>query len=726
MRGIRIQSSLVRGVALPVAFALLGLGALVGTVLHLSTIRSDQFALAQQERLIRLAIDQGVSNIAKDQEASTYWDDAVIQTRKRPLNLAWIDNNLGVWFHTYYQHDEGYLLDADDQPLYAMQNGVRVSPSSFKHVAPQVLPLATTLRQALRTTYMAPDGSVGKTIGAAAITMIGERPAIISLKPIVSETGAVHQLAGTETLHVAVRYLDRSFLANLSKLYNIEAPSFSAVPGDASAPLIDSKGRRLGYIGWKPFEPGREIQDRMAPALICALLAVGALIAWLLVRIWRSRAELEAAKVQAQHLAFHDPLTGLPNRSLFESRLDHALTRRRGEVALLFLDLDRFKDINDTLGHPAGDALIRDFGVRLAAIVRKEDTIARLGGDEFAVIVERATRSDVERLAKRILDDVRTPFELLGNQAFVGVSVGIALADRPGLDRLELVRRADIALYGAKDGGRNIYCLFSQSMDASVQQRSKVEEELRNALSRGSELCVHYQPQVGCDGRIIGLEALVRWDHPERGLIGPESFVPIAEDTGLINPLSDWVVREACRASRRWPDLFIAINLSPVQFRTTRFFENLMRIVRSTGASPSALQLEVTERVLLDDDDRVRAVLARLRSAGFTIVLDDFGTGYSSLSYLKKFEVDKLKIDRSFVRHLGEAADSGAIVNAVLSLGRAMGLEVAAEGVETAGQRHFLSQSGCREMQGFLFSAALPPDAIDALLRAGGRTAAAA
>jgi EAL domain-containing protein (putative c-di-GMP-specific phosphodiesterase class I) len=253
-----------------------------------------------------------------------------------------------------------------------------------------------------------------------------------------------------------------------------------------------------------------------------------------------------------------------------------------------------------------------------------------------------------------------------------------------------------------------------------------IEEELRSALGTGEGFCLHYQPQVASDGTIIGLEALVRWEHPTRGLIAPEQFVPVAEDSGLIVPLGEWVLRQACKLSLDYPGLFIAINLSPLQFRTSDFFDRLMGIVRSAGASPSALQLEVTERVLLDDDDAVRGTLARLRSAGFTIVLDDFGTGYSSLSYLRKFEVDKIKIDRSFVQHLGEASDSGTIVSAVLALGHAMGLAVAAEGVETAEQQAFLKVAGCKEMQGYLFSRAVPADELPRLLGSGRRASSAA
>ncbi len=458
-----------------------------------------------------------------------------------------------------------------------------------------------------------------------------------------------------------------------------------------------------------------EVADRMLPVLLAAFLAVGALVALLLLRIWRSRLELEATRTQAQHLAFHDVLTGLPNRGLFEDRLALALKRRGARLAVLMLDLDRFKNVNDTLGHQAGDLLICEFGRRLLALTRTGDTIARLGGDEFAILIENASLPDVERLAERIIEDVKRPFEISGAQVYVGTSIGIAVAQSFETDPLELVREADIALYGAKDDGRSTYRLFSPQMDDNVRRRRRIEDELREALATKRGLVLHYQPQVSSDGSIVGLEALLRWEHAKRGLIAPNEFVPVAEETGLIVPLGEWVLREACMASRSWENRFVAVNLSPVQFRAPGFVDRLLKIVRETRADPCAIQLEITERVLLDDKDSIRLILARLRAAGFKIVLDDFGTGYSSLSYLRHFQVDKIKIDGSFVKDVCDEPDSATIVTAVLALGWAMGLTVAAEGIETAEQCTFLEAAGCKEMQGHYFSKALPRDEIEAL-----------
>jgi EAL domain-containing protein (putative c-di-GMP-specific phosphodiesterase class I) len=282
---------------------------------------------------------------------------------------------------------------------------------------------------------------------------------------------------------------------------------------------------------------------------------------------------------------------------------------------------------------------------------------------------------------------------------------------------VDLMRKSDIALYRAKASGRDRYCLFTPAMDDSVKLRNTIEEELRAALVTGEGLRVHYQPQVtGPEGRIVGLEALVRWQHPTLGMLAPDKFIAVAESTGLIGQLGDWVLRQACSGSKRWPDLFIAVNLSPTQFRAADFADRIIQTVRECGADPHRIELEVTESVLLDDSDTIIQALAKLRAAGFRIALDDFGTGYSSLSYLRRFEVDKIKIDRSFVQHLGHAVDSAAIISAVLTLGHAMGLTVTAEGVETAEQHEFLEAAGCNAMQGFLFSRPLPAEDIDRLL----------
>jgi diguanylate cyclase (GGDEF)-like protein len=718
---MRETRRLIWGIVAPTIAAVVLVGSLVAAVLHLSTTGSDEVALHRQTKLVTVALHQAFASQRKDQEASTNWDDAVRRVRERPLDLDWLDQNLGVWFHSYYKHDETYVLDGQDRPVYAMRDGRRLDPAIFQDLSRQALPLAAKLRRALRHGFEPREGSTELTAGAFDIAIVHGRPAAISVKPIVSETGSIKQVPGQEYLHVSIRYLDASFMKDIAQTYGIDHAAFAwKHAGPASLAIPNDAGATIGYVAWRPFQPGRDVARRTIPVLVIALLVFGSLLLWLLARILRSRLELEASRAQAQHLAFHDSLTALPNRALFEDRVNQALAaaRREGCVAIALLDLDRFKHVNDTLGHLAGDALIKDFGRRLSELVRAGDTVARLGGDEFALLLPNIPgQQEVEKLCERILSAVREPFNVLGSNAHVGVSIGVVFAPESGTERTDLLRKADIALYRAKDEGRDCYRLFRSEMDATVQLRSTIEEDLRAALSGEGQLFVHYQPQISALGRdIVGVEALVRWEHPTRGSIPPAQFIPIAEATGLICGLGEWVIREACTASRRWPQLNVSVNLSAVQFRARDFIERLMTIVRETGADPHRIQLEVTESVLLDDDEMVRGALASLRSAGFAIALDDFGTGYSSLSYLRKFDVDKIKIDRSFVQALGQTVDSAAIVTAVLALGRAMGLVVTAEGVETAEQRSFLEAAGCNEMQGFLFAPAMSADDLDAVL----------
>jgi len=536
-----------------------------------------------------------------------------------------------------------------------------------------------------------------------------------------SSTPGYVRFDGPVPILLSVRYLDRNFLAELAERHLIASPRFSRLPklgpGEREVTLRDGKGRSMGHIVWRPELPGTRVLKVLAPATLIAIALI--VLTMIMLARWLARAtrdlektvrDLRASEAHAKDLAMHDVLTGLPNRALFDIRVEEALaTRARGvEHTILALDLDRFKHVNDTLGHHAGDRLIREFAERLKDAVGSQAIIARLGGDEFALLVANAAGQVVQHLCERILREVRNPFDVGCGTAFVGVSIGVVHVAPDCVDRADLMRKADIALYRAKNDGRNCYRIFCNAMDESVRQRGATEDELRAALRNGAELVVHYQPQVDTvRADIVGIEALVRWQHPVRGLIGPDAFIPIAEETGLINELGDYVLREACAMSCRHPGLFVGVNLSPVQFRSPGFAERVIAIVADSGASPAAIELEVTEGLLLDDGRLARSALQKFRDLGMRIALDDFGTGYSSLNYLRSFSVDKIKIDRSFVGDVARSPASGAIVTAVIMLANALGLTVTAEGVETLEQQAFLAASGCTIMQGHLFADSL-------------------
>jgi diguanylate cyclase (GGDEF)-like protein len=434
--------------------------------------------------------------------------------------------------------------------------------------------------------------------------------------------------------------------------------------------------------------------------------------------------ELKRREQQIQHLAFHDSLTGLPNRLLFQERIEEALaaSQARGEaVAVMCLDLDHFKNVNDSLGHAAGDALLRQVGERLRDCVRERDTVARLGGDEFGIVLTKLNDAEfATTLAWRIISALNQPVDLNGHQAVVGTSIGIATSATDGVDGDKLLKNADLALYRAKADGRGTFRFFEADMDARAQARRALEIDLRQAIGK-AQLEVHYQPQVDLGSNtVVGFEALVRWRHPERGLVPPLEFIPLAEETGIIIQIGEWVLRQACADAMKWPDTInIAVNVSPAQFRDHDLAQRVGSILKETGLSPGRLEIEITESLLLRDVKANLGTLDDLRRLGLRISMDDFGTGYSSLSNLRSFPFDKIKIDRSFVKELEQSPDSAAIVRAVLGLGQSLGISTCAEGVETAQQIAALREQGCTHVQGFYFSAAKPFDQTLALLPTG-------
>lgn len=435
--------------------------------------------------------------------------------------------------------------------------------------------------------------------------------------------------------------------------------------------------------------------------------------------------ERKRAEAQIARLAHYDPLTDLPNRVLFHKSLREALSRsaRQGEtVAVHCIDLDRFKVVNDSLGHPAGDALLRAAAGRLRACVREGDTVARLGGDEFAIVqCGVAQAADAGRLAARIVEAMAQPFEIQGQQVVAGASVGVALSPDDGLEPDELLQKADMALYRVKSDGRGAFHFFERAMDDRLQARRMLELDLRGALGAG-EFTLDYQPLYSLtEDRVTGCEALVRWRHPERGLVSPAEFVPLAEEIGLIGALGDWVLREACREANSWPEgVRLAVNLSPVQFRGRRLVESVVSCLAASGLDPRRLELEITESVLLQDSAANLAVLHDLKSLGVRISMDDFGTGYSSLSYLRSFPFDKIKIDQTFVRDITHDADALAIIKAVTDLGASLGIVTTAEGVESLEQLEQLRQQGCQEIQGYVISRPVPARELPALWRSYG------
>jgi diguanylate cyclase (GGDEF)-like protein len=431
------------------------------------------------------------------------------------------------------------------------------------------------------------------------------------------------------------------------------------------------------------------------------------------------------AEAHVARLASEDPLTGLPNRRVFRSALDRINQERNHrpggngrQFAVLFLDLDRFKVINDTLGHRVGDLLLRDVAKRLKSSLRPNDELARLGGDEFAIMTPSIeTRDELEILASRLVEAVVQPYEIDGYQIRTSISIGIAIGPDDGQTADDLLIAADLALYAVKAGGRGTHKFYNVSMSKEFNDRRQTEMDLREAIEK-NDLQLHYQPIVNLRTKAItGFEALVRWCHPVKGVVPPASFIPVAEDSGLILPLGEWVLAEACRSATQWPDTVkIAVNLSPVQFSDPNLLSTIERILLETGLAPNRLELEITERIFMDSGEITLTTLRRLKQLGIRISMDDFGTGYSSLSYLRSFPFDKIKVDRVFVSDLGEGTEHIVIVQAVVSIANALGMTATAEGVETDEQRQILSGLGCDEAQGFFFSRPVPIEEVPEVL----------
>ncbi|ESY56177.1 diguanylate phosphodiesterase [Mesorhizobium sp. LNJC372A00] len=657
-----------------------------------------------------------IAAVKREQESVAVWDDSVINAKAG--NQTWMAENFSVWMYSYYGHNRVYVLDNANRPVHAMREGKVVSPAVFGEDEPALRPTIARLRQ-----MMSKDASqAGAKFVADDLVSLGGQPAILSVMPLVPSSDRVTQASGSEYLHVSIVFINDAVIGKIAQKYLLAGAHLlpMAQPlGSAAIPLIDKQGVILGYIAWDQERPGLTLVGKASPALALAALVAASVLAFLLRRLRRASSALQTSQAQAQYLAFHDTLTGLPNRALFEDRLRRALLTSGNEskVALLYLDLDRFKHVNDTLGHPAGDELVRQTAARLQHTVRDVDTVARLGGDEFAVIlIDVRDVRNAEDISERVLQKLQEPFKLMDDQVFISASIGIALSTGPDADADDLLRKADIALYEAKKNGRGRYQVFAGDMDDLLLRKRKVESELRSALNGGTGIKLAYQPVFASDGKtIVGAEALIRWAHEVHGALPAAQFIAIAEERGMIGQLGAWALLEACRFAVKTKLPWLAVNVSPLQLRDAGFAEEVASILAETGLAPKRLQLEITENVLLENNDTTRAALAALRQSGVGIVLDDFGTGYSSLSYLRRHAIDKLKIDRSFVRLLDGDGNSGAIVKALIDLAGALKVEVTAEGVETEVQKALLVAMGCQQLQGYLLSPPLEPAQLVAL-----------
>jgi diguanylate cyclase len=694
-----------------------------------SARRADEVAVETERQLLSRALSNHAQRVLREVE-TVVLSDAAYRKIRIDFDSDWVkvyaDQRLQSWF----EHDLVFVLDPSDRLLYASLGSRGSDPSWFNSVRPDLTPVLDVLRNRDgRDVTTSPDPAQAQSTPkqhyrAASVQMFLDRPAIVAAIAIAGDGETPADVAARAPTLVSVKWLDADVLneiatpLQLRNLHMFEGPA--PAPDDRIFELTDGRDRAIAKLAWTPVKPGAEILGSIVPFVAIAFASLALLASLLFRHMRRTSATIAAGETRLRHLALHDPLCGLPNRVSFSERLEQTIEKVRDggpPAAVFYIDLDHFKDVNDTLGHPIGDELIRSVTQRLTSALRGDDLVARIGGDEFGVITSSGgDAGTLQVIANRLIAALCTPYTISDKTIVIGASIGIALIDQAIGDSADVMRHADMALYRAKNEGRNRACIYDIDMDTDLLKRKLVENDLRIAIGR-DELEIAYQPIVNNSAeRVVGVEALCRWIHPARGEIAPSEFIPIAENSGLIVQLGEWVLRRACLDGKAWPDITVAVNVSPLQFRRAEFVDVVERILAETGFDPTRLELEVTESTLLGNVDTAELAMFRLKALGVQLALDDFGTGYSSLLYLRRFPFDKLKIDRSFVLSIERAADAAAIVHAVVSLGRGLGMKVTAEGVETAEQHLFLRAAGVHTMQGFRFGRPGPAAEISARL----------
>lgn len=681
----------------------------------------DQEDIRRQGEIGGYALREIRTNLSHNQESSTFWDEAVERTAA-PGNAEWIDGNLGSWMHMFFGIDEAYVLDGQDRPIYSFAEGQIKAPAFFEERRDLLRPYLQALRSKLAAGEQPVKGTQEQSVGVSDYIYVAGHPAALSLKPIVSDSGRLELPVSAIHAHVAIQYLEGDVIRKVGQAHVLQdlkfVPASARNPEAASVSLTSDVGNVVVPFEWTPYRPGQRLLASLSPVL--ALVGSALMVGTLIISSASYRRKLDRIKnnEHIQYLATHDPLTGLLNRSAYEKAADElvdqvSLRQQSDPLAFLFMDLDRFKQVNDILGHQIGDAVLVEFARRTAAILPANAPIYRVGGDEFAALIPNRTKREIEHLCSEIVDSLAEPMEIEGRRAFIGVSIGVSMAPHHGTDRPELNRKADVALYHAKLAGRRRYSIFGSQMDDAIQNRAAIETELREALRTRTGLSVVYQPKFASDGdRVLGAEALVRWQHPERGAISPAVFIPIAEEAGLIGDLGLWVLETACQDALAWPVEHLAVNVSPVQLRVPGFVDAVLAVLSKTGFPPGRLELEMTETDFADSEEVGLQNIKALNAKGIAIAIDDFGTGSSTFERLRDISFDRIKIDRSFVKNITESEGDLEIVRAMISMAHAKGLKTTAEGVETPEQRDILRAFGCDELQGFLMGKPMPPDQL--------------
>ncbi len=693
------------------------------TTLISMTDETNRAAASDQRKRLETAVESELQQFKNDLSIVASGQSGRYGGDNSAADRNPIASKLETAWH-FFGFDSIYVLDADNAVIAGAESGEPASGAAFRLIKPLVSHLIAKVFENPDASEAAPNyglasPSFERRNGASSLVRDGSGLAFASVVPLKRwQRGE-----GSVGVIVALRSLSDANLREIGQRYGLGKVAFRTgmiTNPIFSLPVSDAKGERIGHITWEFSQPGTALLPNLLLLIVAGVLAIALAFGVLFDRLRKLGAEMARDEEMTNRLASHDHLSGLLNRRSFSERISEELERcerSHAGFALHLIDLDRFKEVNDTLGHQAGDEVIRETARRIADTVRGADIVARLGGDEFGIIqINTETTLEAGALATRLREALNQPIRIGGAEISVGCSIGIALAPHEEKDGDGLMSLADSALYEAKNDGRNRHRFFEQSIDTNMKMKQLVEEELRDAINN-DHLELHYQPVVSADGqRILGVEALVRWRHPVRGLIPPLEFISLAEERGLIVPLSNWVLRRACEDGKRWDGIKVAVNVSAAQFKQPHFVRDLVANVHAAGFDPARLELELTEGMIVEDEEKAESAIYELREHGISLALDDFGTGYSSLIYLRRFSFDKIKIDRSFLEAMETTGESAILVHSVVHLGRALGLTVCAEGIETEEQQRFLQAVGCHELQGFLFSRPVLAEKIDELL----------
>lgn len=709
--------------------------AMLGATHYYWSIKVDNAARDHGERVVTNGLEQFADEIGKAGVDQTYWDEAVLHGSNR-IDRKWVSDAFGRVFWEIDGYEGSVLFDHRDVAVFASARGSDERPDHYAQVVEAAQPLIRSIRERERKrgridVSKLVRGSQLEPITAHGIIRDGDAIFFLGASLVQPDSKAVPADRPASILVILER-MDKAVVDQIASRFLLDRPqlrlgSTARTKGRGQAVIRDPSGRKIAALEFDTPEPGAQLSQRLWPALALFALALLAATAWIIGRGQAMAGSLVASEARATHLAFHDQLTGLPNRARLNEGFAQLASRARrsGEqFAVMCIDLDLFKAVNDNFGHLAGDELIRIIASTIQKNCGPDDFLARFGGDEFILLQADSSVERASALAEKVIAAIAEPVELKVGRAFIGASVGLVMADGSPIDAQEALRRADLAMYAAKQAGRNRYAFFDSSFDRAVRHRMTMQAHLHDALASG-ELELVYQPQVNFSGAVIGVEALARWESPELGLVPPSSFVQVAEETGLIDALGMFTIRKAFEDSRRWPNLRVAVNVSAVQLRAGDFVDRLQALAEEMSIDPRRFELEITERVLLGDDPATVTGLNGLRALGFRIVLDDFGTGYSSLGYLQRYPIDKVKIDRTFVARVGVEPQADAVVVAIVRLAKALGMDVLAEGVETEAQRICLNVAGCSDVQGYLTGKPVVADEIEGLLAENSKIASA-